>query len=209
MSKTNPMLVIKMSIYIASSTKVWGWGQAEIIITHILHTKKAEECNKYCDITVKNNAKMSRLFERVMYNHLVHFLDLNGILYQYQVGFRQGHSTQQAIINVVEKINSSVFYLKKAFDTVYHQILQKKKLYDIRGNILQWFESYLSDRSQYVTYDGMQSKALPIKCGVPQGSILGPLLFIIYMKDICNVSDLLYTILYADDTSVLLKGKNI
>ena len=82
-------------------------------------------------------------------------------------------------------------------------------MYGIRGNILKWFESYLSDRSQYVTYDGMRSKKIPIKCGVPQGSILGPLLFIIYMNDICNVSDLLYTILYADDTNVLLNGKNI
>ena len=82
-------------------------------------------------------------------------------------------------------------------------------MYGIRGNILKWVESYLSDRSQYVTYDGMQSQILPIKCGVPQGSILGPLLFIIYMNDICSVSDLLYTILYADDTSVLLNGKNI
>ena len=155
-----------------------------------------------------------------MYNHLVHFLDSNGRLYQYQFGFRHGHSTQQAIITVVEKITSSldngdlvigVFLdLKKAFDTVDHQILLRKLyLYGIRGNILKRFEIFLSDRSQYVTYDGMQSKVLPIKCGVPQGSILGPLLFIIYMNDICNVSDLLYTILYADDTCVLLNGKHI
>ena len=82
-------------------------------------------------------------------------------------------------------------------------------MYGIRGNTLKWFESYLSDRSQYVTYDGMQSQILPIKYGVPQGSILGSLLFIIYMNDICNVSDLLYTILYADDTSVLLNDTNI
>ena len=109
----------------------------------------------------------SKIFERVMYNHLVHFLDSNGRLYQYQFGFRHGHSTQQAIITVVEKITSSldngdlvigVFLdLKKAFNTVDHQILLRKLyLYGIRGNILKWFESYLSDRSQYVTYDGMQ-----------------------------------------------------
>ena len=96
--------------------------------------------------------------------------------------------------------------MKNAFDTVDHQLLY---LYGIRGNILKWFESSLSDRSQYVTYDGMQTKVLPIKCGVPQGSILGPPLFIIYMNDICNVSDLLYTILYVDDTSVLSNDKNI
>ena len=75
--------------------------------------------------------------------------------------------------------------------------------------MLKWFESYLYDRSQYVTYDGMQSDTQKIRCGVPQGSILGPLLFIIYMNDICNISELLFTILYADDTSAILNGKNL
>ena len=72
-----------------------------------------------------------------------------------------------------------------------------------------WFESYLTNRSQYVTFDGCHSSTQNINCGVPQGSILGPLLFIIYMNDICNVSDLLFKVLYADDTSVLLSGKNL
>ena len=98
---------------------------------------------------------------------------------------------------------------KKAFDTVDHRILLRKLYaYGIRGNILKWFESYLTDRSQYVAYCGVESKVLPIICGVPQGSILGPLLFIIYMDDICNVSHL-GTILYADDTSVVANDKNL
>ena len=162
----------------------------------------------------------SKIFERVMYNHIVNFMDSNDSIYKYQFGFRQRHSTQQAIITLVEKITSSldngdfvigVFLdLKKAFDTVDHHILLNKLFaYGIRGNTLKWFESYLTDRSQYVTYDGMQSTILPIKCGVPQGSILGPLLFIIYMNDIFNVSDLLYAILYADDTCVLVNNNNI
>ena len=162
----------------------------------------------------------SKIFERAMYNHIVNCMDHNDSIYKYQFGFRQRRSTQQALITLVEKITSSldngdfvigVFLdLKKAFDTVDHQILLKKLFaYGIRGNILKWFESYLTDRSQYVTYDGVQSTILTIKCGVPQGSILGPLLFIIYMNDICNVSDLLYTVLYADDTSVLVNNKDI
>ena len=69
--------------------------------------------------------------------------------------------------------------------------------------------SYLTDRSQFVTYDGIESKMLPIKYGVPQGSILGPLLFIIYMNDLFNISNFLFTILYADDTCVLLGGKSL
>ena len=101
--------------------------------------------------------------------------------------------------------------VKKAFDTVDHRILLRKNIYayGIRGTILKWFESYLTDRSQYVSYSGVESKkVLPIICGVPQGSILGPLLFIIYMNDICNVSHLC-TISYADDTSVVANYNNL
>ena len=128
------------------------------------------------------------------------------------------HSTQHAIITLVDRITSSldsgvlgVFLdLKKAFDTVDHQILIEKLFsYGIRGNTLKWFQSYLTDRSQYVTYDCIESKVLPIKHGVPQGSILEPLLFIIYMNDIFNVSNFLFTILYADDTCVALDGKSL
>ena len=78
--------------------------------------------------------------------------------------------------------------------------------YGIRGNILRWFRSYLTNISQFVSYDGRQSEIQSITCGVPQGSILGPLLFIIYMNDICNVSELLFTVLYADDTCVVIHG---
>ena len=86
--------------------------------------------------------------------------------------------------------------------------LEKKKLYGIRGNILKLLKSYLKDRSQYVAYNGVQSTVLPIIYGMPQGSILGPLLFIIYMHDRCNVSHLC-TILYADDTSEVANDKKL
>ena len=81
--------------------------------------------------------------------------------------------------------------------------------YGIRGNILRWFCSYLTNRSQFVSYDVIQSTTQTITCGVPQGSILGPLLFIIYVNDICNVSELLFTVLYADDTSIVIHGKDM
>ena len=87
---------------------------------------------------------------------------------------------------------------KKAFDTVHHLILLRKLYaYGIRGVLLKWFKSYLTDGSQYVNYDGVRSEFNVVECGVPQGSILGPLLFII---DICNMSDLMFAIMYADDT---------
>ena len=85
--------------------------------------------------------------------------------------------------------------------------IKKLYTYGIHGKVLEWFNSYLFDRSQYVIYDDMQSEIHHIKCGMPQGSIMGPLLFIIYMNDICNASKFLYTILYADDTCVLLNRK--
>ena len=162
----------------------------------------------------------SKVFEKVMYNHIISFMNKNDVLYDQQFGFRQKHSTQQAIIMLVDKITRSldagdivisVFLdLKKAFDTVDHHILFKKLYaYGIRGKVLKWFHSYLFNRSQYVIYDDMQSETHHVKCGVPQGSIMGPLLFIIYMNDICNVSKFLYTILYADDTCVLLNGKDL
>ena len=74
---------------------------------------------------------------------------------------------------------------------------------------VKWFQIYLTDRSQYVTYDGIESKVLPIKYGVPQGSILGLLLFMIYINDIFNGTNFLFTILYADDTCVVLGGKSL
>ena len=161
----------------------------------------------------------AKFFEKLLYKCLIDFLDSNNFLYKHQFGFREKHCTQQTIVSLVEKITPSwdtdaivigVFIdLKKAFDTVPHDILRKKKMYayGIIGNAFKLLKSYLTDRTQYVVYDSKQSETLLIKCGVPQGSILGPLLFIFVMNDIENVSDFLYTILYADDTSVLLNGK--
>ena len=81
--------------------------------------------------------------------------------------------------------------------------------YGIRGTMLKWIESYLSGRTQYVVFDGQKSEIHGVQCGVPQGSILGPLLFILYMNDICNVSDIFFAIMYADDTSLVVNGKDL
>ena len=162
----------------------------------------------------------SKIIENIVYNHLLDFLSKNEALYEYQFGFRPSHSTQQAIITLVDRITKSLdngnfavailLDLKKAFDTVDHKILLKKLYaYGIRGIFLKWFESYLSGRTQYVVFDGVQSETHRVDCGVPQGSILGPLLFILNMNDICNVSKLMFTILYADDTCVLLRGTDL
>ena len=148
----------------------------------------------------------------------MNFLDTNNILYDKQFGFRKSHSTNHAIITLVDKVFRAldtgkfivgVFLdLKKAFDTVDHTILLKKlHAYGIRDNHLDWFKSYLSNKTQYVTYNNARSDIKTITHGVPQGSILGPLLFIIYVNDFFRASSLLFSILFADDTSVFIEGE--
>ena len=142
------------------------------------------------------------------------------ILYRKQFGFQQGHSTEHAILQLFDQINDNleknyftlgVFIdLSKAFDTVDHQILiSKLKNYGIEGNNLNWFKNYLQNRKQYLILNKYETSFGSIKCGVPQGSILGPLLFLIYVNDLCNASDILDPIMFADDTNLFLSHQNI
>ena len=97
----------------------------------------------------------------------------------------------------------------KAFDTVDHAILfDKLEYYGIRDVPLKWFESYLSKREQFVEYDGTRSDNEYVTCGVPQGSILGPLLFLLYINDLAHLSKKLFALLFADDSNMFLTGNN-
>ena len=136
-----------------------------------------------------------------------------------QYGFRKGHSTDMAIMDMVEKVRSAwavknvalgVFVdLKKAFDTVDHTVLlQKLEHYGVRGKALGLFKSYLADRMQYVCYGGYESERGKVECGVPQGSVLGPLFFILYVNDMVRASDELELVLFADDTNIFCKGRD-
>ena len=162
----------------------------------------------------------SKIFEKAISKYLLEFLDSNNTLYKYQFSFRKKFSTSHAIISIVEKINNAlssgkcvagVFLdFRKAYDTVDHSILLKKLYaYGIRGTILNWFKSYLSNREQFASINNTYSDKNYISCGIPQGSVLGPLLFLIYINDLPNVSKKLYSILFADDTSVFLEGDNL
>ena len=162
----------------------------------------------------------SKLFERLMYNRLIIFIEKHKLLYQYQFGFRRNHSTFMALVILLENITTALdntefaicilIYFRKAFDTVEHSILLDKLYhYGIRGNALQWFNSYLANRYQYVKYNNTPSDMTKMTCGVPQGSILGPLLFLLYINDIASVSNIISSILFADYTTLFCSSKHL
>ena len=154
-----------------------------------------------------------------MYNRLFEYLDIKRILYSHQYGFRKGFSTYMALVTLIDNLSTALengeyaigifLDFSKAFDTVDHSILLKKlNHYGIRDNALRWFKDYLCCRKQFVTYNGYKSQELEVSCGVPQGSILGPLLFLIYINVLPNAAPNLFSILYADDTDMFRSSKD-
>ena len=161
----------------------------------------------------------AKIFEKIIFSQLYDYLSRNYLLSNRQSGFRPNHSTTTALLKVTEDwldsldrgnlVGIVMLDLKKAFDTVDHCVLLSKlQRLGVDGNALKWIEHYLSNRVQYTIVNGMRSSNRKIECGVPQGSTLGPLLFVIYINDLaecleeCNVS------LYADDTCIYTEHRN-
>ena len=161
--------------------------------------------------------QFSKILEKIFYTRLDDFITKHNVLYEQQYGFRANRTTSFALTEFVEETTTPIgnkeyavgvfLDLKKAFDTADHDLLKKLQRYGIRGIVLSWLTSYLEN--QYVQIQNFKSQLLKVTCGVPQGSVLGPLLFILYINNTCEVSKTLKTILFADDTNLLCCGDNL
>ena len=155
-----------------------------------------QDVNNYRPISII--PAVAKIFERIIYNQLYEYLNVNDLLANCQSGFRSIHSTLTSLLEATNSwsvnidngfINGVVFIdLKKTFDTIDHKILLRKlACYGVDQKSLRWFDSYLSDRQHKCLVNGELSGARPVTCGVPQGCLIEPLLFLIYISTICRI----------------------
>ena len=165
-------------------------------------------------------SQFSKIFERIIYNRMTNYITKYKLITDSQYGFQPNKSTESALIDftdyiykgLTEKSNIGAIFmdLSKAFDVMSHDILRSKlEHYGFRGTFLSFLMSFLKDRKYFVSANGYQSDTKTSNIGVPQGSTLGPLLFLLYINDIINCSALLKFILFADDTTIMFKSKCI
>ena len=162
----------------------------------------------------------NKIFEKLMYSRVTDFITKHNIIFPHQIGFQKLKSTSMAILDVCSELVDAIENKKfpccvfldfaKAFDTVNHEVLLKKlEHYGIRGVVLDFFRSYLTNRTQRVFVDGKLSEYKYKYHGVPQGSVLGPLLFLLYINDIPHSSQIMTFHLFADDTSIFFSHENL
>ena len=160
----------------------------------------------------------SKIFEKAVYNRTINFLNDHSVLSPTQYGFRSNFSTEHAVLDIVNTCYDNIerkmysglvlLDLAKPFDTVNHHILlQKLEHYKIRGIVLQFFQSFLENRKQFVCINKLCSTLTDVNIGVPQGSTLGPLLFLLYINDLPNSANSVPR-LFADDTCLLVNSSS-
>lgn len=160
-------------------------------------------------------SSFSKILEKLMYNKMILFINKYDILSNCQFGFRANYGTEDVLHHLSHYVSGNMdsgvdtiglfIDVSKAFDSLTHTILlDKLHAYGFRGLAHAWITSYLTDRFQYISNGGCMSSLKLLTTGVPQGSILGPLLFLLYVNDLPNISDMVKTLLYADDTTCLI-----
>ena len=170
------------------------------------------EVSNYRLISLLSN--INKILEKLMFKRLNTFLEKEKLIYNLQFGFRQKYSTNHALLSMTQQIKDTIskgnisvgvfIDFQKAFDTVNHKILLRKlEHYGVRGVALNWFSSYLTKRKQYVSVGGATSSITLIEHGVPQGSVLGPLLFLLYINDLNNCIRHSIVRHFADDTNLI------
>ena len=223
-----PIKVLKLSIAIIapSMTKLFNyaiqngvfprdWKVAKVIPLHKKGPKNL--LDNYRPISIL--PAISKAFESILYEQLHGYLSNASILSKCQFGFRRYHSTTTALLDSTNQwysnmdkglLNIVAFLdLKKAFDTIDHEILiEKLNMYGVKRHSLGLLESYITNRSQKCFINGTLSHSKPIKCGIPQGSILGPLFFLVYINDLPNCLEYCTPRMFADDTTLTVCGKS-
>ena len=184
-----------------------------------IHKKLSKQiCSNYRPITILSN--LDKILEKLMHKRLYTFFEDNNVVYSLQFGFRKNFSTTLALLSLTEEIQQEIdkgklgcgifIDFQKAFDTIDHSILLKKlNHYGVRGTSNKWFQSFLTGRKQFVSINGFNSDLLDISCGVPQGSVLGPLLFLIYINDLYSSVKFCKVHHFTDDTNLTYFGDSV
>ena len=165
-------------------------------------------------------SSLAKVLEKIVEKQLRAFMEKENIIHSHQYGFRAKHQTSHALLDLLNKVNSgkiknehtiAVFLdLQKAYDVVPIDIILKKmEYYNIDGIELGWFQSYLTHRKQSVLIEQTSSQYREMKIGLPQGTVISPLVFLLFSSDLQYVSKELYSILFADDTAILATNKDV